>query len=60
MKKNLKKINRPAGNAEWVIGHDLPRGRIERLLVERDLITRTARGRQLTDLGIERAEELEN
>lgn len=32
-------------------------GRIERFLVERGLIDRTPRGRRLTDLGIERAEE---
>lgn len=33
-------------------------GRIERFLVERGLIDRTPRGRRLTDLGIQRAEQL--
>jgi holliday junction DNA helicase RuvB len=67
LRRKFGRTNR-YGETEYLVGaqniqeilRETPQGigRIERLLVERDLITRTARGRQLTAQGIERAEEL--
>lgn len=55
------------GNIEYIVGEAAIQqilretkqgiGRVERFLIEQGLIDRTPRGRRLTDLGIERAEE---